>query len=113
MQARRSWLHLPRRTIRLRLTALYGALFLVCGVILLAITNVLIVARPEITAFRIVSGNGGVVKAVAGHAEGAVKLCQAFQLPCPHTKISALPAGAPSLLPARLPLPWSLAASGK
>ncbi len=93
MQARRSWLHLPRRTIRLRLTALYGALFLVCGVILLAITNVLIVARPEITAFRIVSANGGVVKAVAGHAEGAVKLCQAFQLPCPHTKISALPAG--------------------
>ena len=55
MQAPRSWLHLPRRTIRLRLTALYGALFLVCGVVLLAITNVLIVARPEITAFRIVS----------------------------------------------------------
>ena len=32
---------LPRRTVRLRLTALYGALFLASGTGLLAITNVL------------------------------------------------------------------------
>ncbi len=36
-----TWLRLPRRTARLRLTLLYGGLFLVCGTALLAITNVL------------------------------------------------------------------------
>lgn len=35
-------LHLPRRTARLRLTALYGGLFLACGTILLAVTYVLV-----------------------------------------------------------------------
>jgi signal transduction histidine kinase len=34
--------HLPRRTIRLRLTALYGLLFTICGGVLLVITNVLV-----------------------------------------------------------------------
>ncbi len=34
----RRWLHLPSRTVRLRLTLLYGGLFLVSGVVLLAIT---------------------------------------------------------------------------
>jgi signal transduction histidine kinase len=33
-----TWLRLPRRTARLRLTLLYGGLFLVCGAALLAIT---------------------------------------------------------------------------
>jgi two-component system, OmpR family, sensor histidine kinase VanS len=32
------WLHLPSRTVRLRLTLLYGALFFISGVALLAIT---------------------------------------------------------------------------
>jgi signal transduction histidine kinase len=36
---RPSW---PRRTARLRLTALYGGLFLLCGVVLLAITYLLV-----------------------------------------------------------------------
>ena len=35
-------LRLPRRTARLRLTALYGGLFLGCGAILLAVTYVLV-----------------------------------------------------------------------
>ncbi len=35
---RPSWLRLPRRTARLRLTALYGGLFLVSGVALVAVT---------------------------------------------------------------------------
>ena len=34
--------HLPRRTIRLRLTALYGLLFTLSGAVLLVITNVLV-----------------------------------------------------------------------
>ena len=39
--AGRGWPRLPRRTARLRLTALYGGLFLVCGAILLAVSYVL------------------------------------------------------------------------
>ncbi len=39
--APRSWLQLPRRTARLRLTALYGGLFLLSGVALVATTYVL------------------------------------------------------------------------
>jgi len=37
-----TWPHLPRRTARLRLTALYGGLFLACGAILLAVSYVLV-----------------------------------------------------------------------
>jgi signal transduction histidine kinase len=37
-----SHIRLPRRTIRLRLTVLYGALFLACGVLLLGMTYVLV-----------------------------------------------------------------------
>jgi signal transduction histidine kinase len=40
--APRSWLKLPRRTIRLRLTLLYGTLFLGSGAILLTITYLLL-----------------------------------------------------------------------
>jgi signal transduction histidine kinase len=36
-----SWLHLPRRTARLRLTLLYGGLFSICGAALLTITYLL------------------------------------------------------------------------
>jgi signal transduction histidine kinase len=37
---------MPRRTVRLRLTALYGCLFLVCGAALLAITYLLVARFP-------------------------------------------------------------------
>ncbi len=36
----------PRRTVRLRLTALYGGLFLVCGTALLSITYLLVAGLP-------------------------------------------------------------------
>jgi signal transduction histidine kinase len=42
-----SWLRLPRRTARLRLTALYGGLFLLSGVALAAITYVLFERATE------------------------------------------------------------------
>jgi signal transduction histidine kinase len=51
-------LHLPARTIRLQLTALYGGLFLACGIGLLTITYVL-VARQYSGNFFVVSGNTG------------------------------------------------------
>jgi hypothetical protein len=37
----RSWLRLPRRTARLRLTVLYGGVFLACGAAVLALTYLL------------------------------------------------------------------------
>jgi signal transduction histidine kinase len=45
--ALRSWLRLPRRTARLRLTTLYGSLFLVSGAALVAITYVLFERATE------------------------------------------------------------------
>jgi signal transduction histidine kinase len=45
-----SWLRLPRRTARLRLTALYGGLFLLSGVALVAITYVLFERATEYKA---------------------------------------------------------------
>jgi signal transduction histidine kinase len=39
---RRGWLRLPRRTVRLRLTLVYGGLFLLCGTALLGITYLLV-----------------------------------------------------------------------
>ena len=42
-----SWLRLPRRTARLRLTALYGGLFLLSGAVLVAITYVLFERATE------------------------------------------------------------------
>ncbi len=95
MLAPRSWLRLPRRTVRLRLTALYGALFLVSGAVLLAITYGLVVGRPQVTAFRVVSASGGVVKAVAGQVSRAVRVCTALQVPCPPL-IKGFPVGAGS-----------------
>jgi signal transduction histidine kinase len=38
---RHAWLHMPRRTARLRLTALYGGLFLISGAALVAVTYLL------------------------------------------------------------------------
>jgi signal transduction histidine kinase len=45
--APRAWLQLPRRTARLRLTALYGGLFLLSGVALVAVTYVLFERATE------------------------------------------------------------------
>src|SRR5271169_58404 len=42
-----SWLRLPRRTARLRLTALYGGLFLLTGAVLAAITYILFERATE------------------------------------------------------------------
>ena len=47
--------HLPRRTVRLRLTLVYGGLFLVSGAALLAITYALVVHATEGIVFK--SGN--------------------------------------------------------
>jgi signal transduction histidine kinase len=68
---------MPRRTVRLRLTALYGALFLVCGAGLLFITYLLVAHRlPGYISQRDVSnvGSGGAVVAFQGSGGGPCKL---------------------------------------
>ena len=68
----RRWLRLPRRTIRLRLTALYAALFLASGAGLLAVTYVLV---DHHTPMAVSFGNGQAggkfgVRAVGAGAAG-------------------------------------------
>src|ERR1700685_3074454 len=58
--------HLPRRTIRLRLTALYGLLFTVSGAALLVITNVLVRSATSGGTCHTES-TGSVVCAIPGH----------------------------------------------
>ncbi|HEY7882503.1 MAG TPA: HAMP domain-containing protein, partial [Streptosporangiaceae bacterium] len=41
---------LPRRTVRMRLTAMYGALFVVSGAVLLAITSGVVVSSSRVSA---------------------------------------------------------------
>ena len=53
-------LRLPRRTIRLRLTLLYGCVFVVCGAALLTVTY-LLVAHQYTDRFFVQSGREGMV----------------------------------------------------
>jgi signal transduction histidine kinase len=64
--APRSWLRLPRRTARLRLSLLYGGLFLVCGAGLLAITYGLV--RANVPATVDVLGTPTTSSALPQHA---------------------------------------------
>jgi signal transduction histidine kinase len=53
-------LRLPRRTVRLKLTLLYGALFLACGAVLLAITYLLVENRlPVVMTNHGATGTSG------------------------------------------------------
>src|SRR6516225_11733002 len=59
--------HLPRRTVRLRLTVLYGALFLVSGAALLGITYFFVDASTG-NAFIVHNNNG---TTIAGYQIGS------------------------------------------
>ena len=64
----RSWLRLPRRTARLRLSLLYGGLFLVCGATLLAITYTLVRANvPDTISVPDVPTTGKVAPPAHAH----------------------------------------------
>jgi signal transduction histidine kinase len=58
---------LPRRTIRLRLAALYGLLFTICGTVLLVITNVLVRSATSGGSCH-ADTNGQVSCLIPGHA---------------------------------------------
>jgi signal transduction histidine kinase len=81
--------HLPRRTVRLRLTAVYGGLFLASGAGLLAITYLLVVHATDGIIFKGENFNG-VISAHQGASAGSR----------PSTAIGGRGiSGAPTLLP--------------
>ena len=69
-----SWLRLPRRTSRLRLTALYGGLFLLSGAGLLTITYLLTRSADEPKNFELI---GHIIRVIPHPAAGELGLLQA------------------------------------
>ncbi len=67
----RRWLRRPRRTVRLRLTLLYGGLFLLSGAGLLAITYALVSNRWPVVS----TSHGGAAGPLPGTAGGATRVC--------------------------------------
>jgi signal transduction histidine kinase len=61
-----SWLHLPRRTARLRLSALYSGLFLVSGAALVAATYFLFERATDVKAPRLPKFPAGALKILLG-----------------------------------------------
>jgi signal transduction histidine kinase len=79
---------LPRRTIRLRLTAVYGGLFLVCGAALLTITYFL-VKRQYTGNFFLSSGKAGVIGVVGDASTPASAVPVTGVAPSPDEVIAA------------------------
>jgi len=79
--------HLPRRTVRLRLTLVYGGMFLVCGLALLAITYVLVARATDTGVYR--NGNTTVVVGTKGNGSASTPP------PETHTQGTGSPAPAP------------------
>lgn len=69
MSGRRRWLHLPGHTVRVRLTALYGALFFASGAGLLAITFALVAGGRLTVAFQVSGAAGGTVRLAPANAK--------------------------------------------
>jgi signal transduction histidine kinase len=68
----RRWKMLPRRTIRLRLTAIYAGLFLACGAALLAINYGLVSSRLTTDYFAKITFNAGEQAQVFMEREGVL-----------------------------------------
>jgi signal transduction histidine kinase len=71
---------LPRRTVRLKLTMLYGALFLICGAALLGVTYLLVAQRLPVTVktsgvqTTVTGSTGGDICTQIGGGAGALPL---------------------------------------
>jgi signal transduction histidine kinase len=89
--------HLPRRTVRLRLTLLYGGLFLLSGAALLAITYVLVVHATNGFIFK--GQNGGAAVTNFGSSHKQPRPAVAIQQ---RPKLSAGGPGATNLTPRQL-----------
>src|SRR2546430_998444 len=81
--------HLPRRTVRLRLTLVYGGLFLVSGLALLAITYVLVAHVLPHGYFTSGDGAVGSISKKPPPAGAEPSSLQAHGNPGAHVPISA------------------------
>jgi len=77
---RRSWLRLPRRTVRLRLTMVYGGLFLLSGTALLGITYLLV--SQQLPRGPVTGGTSVGSSPPAGVASGAEVFVRAGKGSC-------------------------------
>jgi len=80
--------HLPRRTVRLRLTALYSCLFVVSGAVLLAVTYGLVRQATD-DSVSVLNGPNGSKASVVAPAAGSPP-----PPPTPNVTIAGLPASA-------------------
>jgi signal transduction histidine kinase len=90
----RARVHVPRWTVRLRLTLLYGGLFLIAGVGLLAITFLLIQGSRESSLLVTRAPNGAVKIGLGGEPGGVVIGTQ--QAPSVRGPFPINPAGVPT-----------------
>jgi signal transduction histidine kinase len=88
LATRWSALRLPPRTIRLRLTVVYGGLFLVCGAALLVITY-LLVRRQYTNGLFLSSGKAAVVSVIDESAQAPLKIQRLPGVPTPDEVIAA------------------------
>ncbi len=83
---------LPRRTVRLKLTVLYGALFLICGTALLGVTYFLVAKRLPLVS----ASSGGVVVGeqvtASGSTSSSEEVCSVVKVGSDRVPIS-LPSG--------------------
>ena len=93
--ASRSWVHWPRRTVRLRLTALYGGLFLASGAGLLAITYALLAGLPVRAQFQIAGTSKGNVRLVPVKARVLAPLAGPVQQFLVHVRAGGAPLPVP------------------
>jgi signal transduction histidine kinase len=100
--AGRGWPRSPRRTARLRLTFLYGGLFLACGAILLAVSYVLVkqaITPPAQLARMAIAPGGNVEHGIA--PRGNVKEGGFSQIGVPAALIT-VPKGSQTLTPGQV-----------
>src|SRR5262249_16817666 len=93
---RRSWLRLPRRTVRLRLTLVYGGLFLLSGTALLGITYLLV--SQHLPKGPVTRGASMGARAAPGVASGAKVFVRAPDGSC---SLLAGPFGTPAQVAAQ------------
>src|SRR5580698_6314749 len=89
-----SWVRLPGRTVRVRLTVLYSLLFLISGALLLAIASGVAVGRSSVTV-AVGNANPGSYPQQPGQASARIRMLQS-QVAQLESQVAHLESGGPS-----------------
>src|SRR5580693_706904 len=89
-----SWVRLPGRTVRVRLTVLYSLLFLISGALLLAIASGVAVGRSSVTV-AVGNANAGSYPQQPGQASARIRMLQS-QVAQLESQVAHLESGGPS-----------------